>query len=576
LEDPLLGHLFRSLLLLPWMVRAAAAQPTAPTSVAVPADPAAQAGPASAIDEARVREVVDREVARILNERAVKQAAEQAAREAAAPESRPSVQGNLRGASGFVDVRLAFTLTNENLFASPGETTPSVPGWRFGRPNSLGTLFFDNYDTRFSGYETLSHAVLYRNYRKGHLEVESALVLRIDEISERQIDLSDAGSYLLTSWWKDPKHDDPRRVSFTVFPVSSDRFRLGYSYRLSWGGNEEYRRSRSAVPGVKLQFDGGSYYAFAGAKSAVLVNPSTGNEESVFAALGGAGIDLTRNLRLEANGGYFDRGNNEQVDVNRKPVRLYGASLQIAFHDGIPVQSSIDYKLYKNDGERIGQLFKRQSYPGGLSWLAMSEGTVLGQSLKDPERDGARTTQYGAAADLNIRMLVHRYRIRWDAQFRDLAYILHSEPGAPAYSDFPEASTAASNWFAAAGIDRNWDDRLTIGLVVGVERPATLTTAIAVPADPGATQESTSVIRDNGQETSITVLPAGESVRKQVAVKLSGQLDFGDIYAALVDIYYSRDRNQTRLVRVGPDDAPDSQFGEFNQLGVNVTLQARF
>ena len=54
-----------------------------------------------------------------------------------------------------MDTRLSFTLTNENVLVKPGETIPSVPGWRFGTPrqapNSLGVLFFDNYDTRYSG-----------------------------------------------------------------------------------------------------------------------------------------------------------------------------------------------------------------------------------------------------------------------------------------------------------------------------------------------------------------------------------------------------------------------------------------
>lgn len=584
----MLRHLTRSLSLLLLVPSVAAAQPTPPAAGAA-AQPAPAPAPAPApvapvaevpavppLDEARVRELVDREVARILAERAVKEEAEKAAREAAAAPAAAPPQGNMRGASGFMDARLAFTLTNENVLAEPGETIPSVPGWRFGRPNSLGTLFFDNYDTRFSGYETLSHAVLYRNYRKGNLEVEGALVFRINEITERQIDLSDAGSYILTSWWKDPKHEDPTRVSLTVFPVSADRFRLGYSYRLSWGGNEEYRRSRRAIPGLKLQVDTGKQYAFIGAKSTVVLNPKTAEEESVFALLGGAGVDVTPKVRVEVNGGFFDRGNNELEDVNDQTVQLYGISAQVAVHDGMPVQSSIDYKLYKNDGERIGQLFKKQAYSGGLSWLAMAEGTVLGQTLKDPEKSGSTKAQLGFAADLNVRLLYDRYRIRFDGQVRDLAYILHSTPSLPTYSDFPSAYEKEANLFVAAGVDRNWGDRLTVGAVVGLELPATLTTPSGIPGDTTASGKSTAVIRNNGQQTVITVLPAGETAVPQVAFKLSGQLDFGDIYAALVDVYYSYDGNQTRLRRNGPEGLFEYEFGEFNQLGMNLTLQAKF
>jgi hypothetical protein len=577
----LLRHLIRAFSVLLLVSSGALAQPAPPQTPApqptapAPAPADAVAAPAPALDETKVRELVDREVARILSERAVKEAADKAAKDAAAPATSGGT-GNIRGASGFVDARLAFTLTNENVLAKPGETIPSVPGWRFGRPNSLGTLFFDNYDTRFSGYETLSHAVLYRNYRKGNLEVEGALVFRINEITERQIDLSDAGSYILTSWWKDPKHEDPKRVSLTVFPVSADRFRLGYSYRLSWGGNDEYRRSRRAIPGLKVQFDDANRYAFIGAKSTVVLNPATAEEESVFALLGGAGVDVTPKVRVEVNGGYFDRGNNELEDVNTETVQLFGGSAQVAVHDGMPVQSSIDYKLYKNDGERIGQLFKKQTYPGGLSWLAMSEVTLLAQTLKDPEKSGSTTKQLGLAGDLNVRMVFNRFRVRFDGQYRDLAYILHSVPSLPTYSDFPKAYSKDPNLFAAAGIDRNWDDRLTLGVVLGVELPATLKTPAGIPGDTAARGESTAVIRNNGQQTIITVLPAGKSAVPQVALKASGQLDFGDIYAALVDIYYSYDGNQTRLKRNGPEGLFEYEFGEFNQLGFNITLQAKF
>ena len=42
------------------------------------------------------------------------------------------------------------------------------------------------------------------------------------------------------------------------------------------------------------------------------------------------------------------------------------------------------------------------------------------------------------------------------------------------------------------------------------------------------------------------------------------------------DVYYSYDPNQTRLQRSGPEDTFNYEFGEFNQLGVNLTLQAKF
>ncbi len=562
---------------------AALAQP-APAPVPAPApapDPVAPAG----LTEADVRVIAEQAAAdAVAAERA--RVAAQTAAEAEAAAAVPAVEDAkaadaaggdyLTGSQGFTDIRLNFTLTNENILAKPGETIPSVPGWRFGRPSSLGTLFFDNYDTRFSGYETLSHAIMYRNYRKDHLEVEGAFVMRMNEISERRIDLSDAGSYILVSWWKDATRKDPTRLTLTTFPVSSDRLRLGYSYRLSWGGNEEYRRSAQAVPGMKLQYDTGTAYAFVGAKSAVLLDTSTAEQVAKLAFLAGAGVDLSPMLRVELNGGLFNRGSNELEDVNTQDVQLFGASAQVALHDGMPVSSSVDYKLYKYDPERIGRVFQKAKYPGGVSWLAMAEATYLGQTLKDPEKSGTTKIQSGLAGDLNVRVMMDRLRLRLDLQYRDLAFVLHSVPSLPTYSDFPKEYDITPNFFAAVGVDQNFQDRLTLGAVVGVEVPATLTSPTGIPGDTTMTGNSTAVIRNNGQQTLITILPAGESVAPQLAFKLTGQLDFGDIYAAVLDVYFSYDQNQTRLVRSGPDDLFRYEFGEFNQLGTNLTLQAKF
>jgi len=547
--------------------------PTTPTTDA--AAPAAD----PVIDEAKIREIVDREVARVLAERGAQEAAAQAAREAEAKEAEEAKKpGDVSGASGFTDTRLAFTLTNENILAKPGETIPSVPGWRFGTPNGLGVLFFDNYDTRFSGFETLSHAIMYRNYTSGHLEAEGALLLRINELSENVISLSDAGTYIQISNWKDPTHKDPTRITLTAFPVSADRFRLGYSYRLSWGGNPEYRRARSSTPGFKLQYTGRGGYAFVGAKSAVLVDPNDGEQKSALAGLAGGGINPHPNVRFEVNGGYFDRGYNELPDVQDQKVQLFGASAQLSVFKGMAVRSSVDYLLYKYNNEQIAQLFTPEKYPGGVSWLAQTEFTALGQTLKDPERTGSTKVQMGFAGDLNVRLKINRTRLRLDLSYRDLAFILHSQPSQPSFSDFPSVYTIKPNYFAAVGADHNWGDWLTLGLVAGVERPATLTSPKGIPgAETNGT--STAVFRNNNVSTLISILPAGEEAVPQFALKANAKIDFGKMFSTLLEVFYSYDGNQSTYER-GCDDPEvcefEYRFGNFNQLGVNATVQARF
>jgi hypothetical protein len=552
----------------------ASAQPTGP--VPAPTDPPPPAE--SSVDDAKIREIVDREIARVLTERAAKDAADKAAKEAVEKETAaPEKAGDVTGASGFFDTRLAFTITNENILAKPGETIPSVPGWRFGTPNSAGVLFFDNYDTRFSGFETMSHATLYRSYSRGHLQAEGAFVLRINELSENNISLSDAGTYLTITNWKDPTHKDPTRISLTAFPVSADRFRLGYSYRLSWGGNPEYKRARSSTPGVKLQYDFEKGYAFVGAKSGVIVDPNDGEQKAALAGLIGGGIDPHPMVRFEVNGGYFDRGYNELQDVQSEKVQLFGASAQLTLYKNMPLRSSVDFRLYKNNNEQISGLFNPEKYPGGLGWLAQAEFTVMGQTLKDPEATGSTKIQTGYAGDLNVRVKYNRVRLRLDLSFRDLAFILHSQPSLPPYSDFPSVYTIAPNFFGAVGVDRNWDDWLTLGVIAGVERPATLTSPKGVPGDT-TMSSSTAVIRNNNIDTLITILPAGEEAAPQIALKGTSKIDFAKMFSALLEVFYSYDPNQSRYARCADPDvcAFEYQFGEFNQLGVNATLQARF
>jgi hypothetical protein len=558
-----------------------AQQPGDPPAAALP-----PAQPQPQIDEARIRELVDREIARVLTERAAQEAAERAAKEAAEKEA-PQPQekeSDLTGESGFMDTRLAFTLTNENILAEPGETVPSVPGWRFGVPNSLGVLFFDNYDTRFSGFETLSHVSAYRSYSRGHLQAEGAFVLRIQELSETDIALADAGTYLVITNWKDPAHKDPTRISLTAFPVSSDRFRLGYSYRLSWGGTPEFSLSRPrqgrdrSTPGIKLQYDTKNLYAFVGAKSALVVDPRDNEPKAVLAGLAGAGYDPHPNVRIEVNGGVFDRGHNVLQDVEGEKVVLAGGSAQVSVFKGMPVRSSVDYKLYKYNGERVTQLFSPEKYPGGVSWLAQAELTAMTQTLKDPENTGSTKRQFGMAGDLNFRMKIDRYRLRLDLSYRDLAFILHSQPSFPPYSDFPEAYTVEPNYFAAVGVDRNWSDWVTLGLITGIERPATVTSPKGIPGVQ-TLGTSTAVIRNNNIDTLITILPAGEEAVPQFAVKGSAKLDFARIFSAVFELFYSYDGNQTRYRAAcdDPDQCPlEFRFGEFNQLGFNATLQARF
>ena len=506
-------------------------------------------------------------------------------------------------AGDFVDTRLNFTLTDEDMLVKPNETVPSVPGLRFGIPNSLGIMFFDNWDTRYSGYENLSHLVLYKNVDRGPWQAEAALVLRFNEFTDVNLSTIDDGSYIKITRWMDPEAKKYDNLSLTVFPMNADRLRLGYSYKISWGGspvffkfNPDLPQGSSAfvqntnpAPGARLQWAGDRYYVWAGAKSSVLLNRATAQQESVWAGLGGLGVDVTPMLRIEGNGGVFDRGANQKQDVLGKAVTLYGASGQIAVHKGMPVTSSTDYALYKNDPTSVTPLFHAEEYPGGLAWLVMAEGTVAAQTLQDADNPQSTKNQQAEAADLNVRVKWNHTRMRMDAAFRSLEFVLLNVPSFVPYQDFPNKATVQPDLLFAIGADQNFARLgLTVGATFGVDQPATFTpppgqplppeVSGTTPGDMGNTlnTNATVVVRNEGD---FSILPPGQSAVPIYALKFTAREDFNDVFATILDVYWVNDNNRTILQGANgadPNSLPHRAFIEPNQIGFNLTLQARF
>jgi hypothetical protein len=114
---------------------------------------------------------------------------------------------------------------------------------------------------------------------------------------------------------------------------------------------------------------------------------------------------------------------------------------------------------------------------------------------------------------------------------------------------------------------------VTAGVTVGVDIPATLETPSA-SAIPGNMSTSTTLVVRN--ESDRTVLPEGETVAPIIAVKGSAKLDLGEGFAVLGNLFFQYDANVVRYERSDPEAPFHAEFGNFNQLGFDVTLQARF
>src|SRR5687767_8326156 len=97
----------------------------------------------------------------------------------------------------FIDTRLSFVFADDNVLAKSGETTPNSPNARFGAGNQ-NNQFYDNFNTRFSGFESLSNVVLYKRapaFFEG-LTTEAALTLLVLERPNGGVVIQDNSSYI--------------------------------------------------------------------------------------------------------------------------------------------------------------------------------------------------------------------------------------------------------------------------------------------------------------------------------------------------------------------------------------------
>ncbi len=479
-------------------------------------------------------------------------------------------------AGDFVDTRLTFVFSDEDVLHGAGETIPSSPAARFSA-NRNSTLFFDNYDTKFTGFETLSNLVLYKR-DESHLKnliTEAALALNLLVAGPDSIRFQDASSYVRLTY-RPAGWGQYEGLSFTGFPISADRFRLGYSYRLSWAGNRIFIRAPGDVPnsGFKLQLTRGPVYVFVGAKATLLGDDETGERETNYGGLAGAGWDITQNLRWEAGGGLFQRGTNPYVEGDE--VTAGGVSTQLSWHVGIPIGTSIDFRLYKNDPEVYQRFFQPEIYPGGFSYILSAEATYLTQNLQDADEFGSTRRQEATAGDLQAKFKIDKTRLHFTASYRSLEYVLFNVPSLEPYRNLPEDAEIDPEFFVAVGGDYFIESlRLTPGLVAGVQMPAAVTTGLELGSNPPPTLQGrrTVVVRDEGFRE---ILPPGEEARPIYSVKGSARMDLSDSMQAAGEVYYTYDQNRSTIVGNPGGNQNVRVYNDFDQLGFNLLLQARF
>lgn len=502
--------------------------------------------------------------------------------------------------SDFVDSRLTWTFGDDDVTRATGDALPLSPKPGVGDRQQY-RLFSDNLNSRFGGRENLTHLVLYKKM-PGYIEnvdTEAALVLRIDmsQLAARKQDVNapfyDSGSYLRVQY-KTGKTADGKRptgVDITLFPLDTDRFRLGYLYAISWGGtaasiNESiFPRLQGTAPGAKLQYTGSSWYGFLGFKTATITQVKaktsgtgesnadvTNIQETNYGLLAGGGADLGEMLRADAGGGYFEQGTFQDAALIGKRVYTMGASARLVAHQGMPVPASVDFQLYRNDPSAPMVVFRPEEYrPGHTSWAVALEGSRLMQNLADFDRPGSTKLQPATAAALTGTVKSGYLRVQASAIYRDVSFVVKNQPGFIPFTSLPKgAKTQAEEFFAVAFDYHIPDLHLTPLASAGVQLPATFGSSFDAG---GAEIERVQVVRAQGN---VSNLPYNKKRVQIIQARAGVKWDLSDLMSTMLWVQVIQDNNATRI-----EQAPDGStylrvFQSPTSFGFGVMGQARF
>ena len=478
-------------------------------------------------------------------------------------------------AGEFLDVWVTTAFEDTNINAGPGDYSPSANFVMRGN-----RTFFENYEARYSDDISQSHLVLYR-HDDGFAEgwsTEAAMVIQFnpflnpDQTSDG-VDITDDGSYVRVI--RELQGDD-HSLSLTGYAVDASRFRLGYSYDLSYGGKEMMARPVWAMPGARLQWQRGGTYAFLGAKSAInaMIDESwegTRNQ-AYYSFLSGAGMQVG-NMLFEVGAGLFQQGQLENVPDASSPlygrmISAYGLSGQVGWRssDDIDFIQSGELRLYRNAPEYMRDTYISHGSHDGFGMLVQAEANLLGHDLLDADADNATIIETAMAGDIQTVFLLDNTEINIDFVYKDLPYILFNIPGLTSGVSLPEDMVTTPQLYWRAKVSHylpEWNFAPSFG--VGLMQPASYTTADGTYVQYSE-RDKEGVPADRDAATNILAAVAG------------GQLDISNSMVAVGELLYTIDNNLSKveegpdgnLIRVAESDAVR------NALGFNLMLRARF
>jgi len=497
-------------------------------------------------------------------------------------------------AGDFLDTRISFTLGDDNFLKSAGQQIPDSPLLGIGDREGY-ELPFDNLDLATTGRENELHLVLYKKMA-GILpglttEVAAALEINMAELG-RASAFADDSSYIRLSYAIDRARTGSKYLDLVLFPLSGDRFRVGYLYDLTWGGADMFPRRRGITPALKLGANFGKVYAWAGMKAVLAqtelsesaneqgTKETTSEAETLYSALAGVGTEPVPGLSIDLSGGYVQQAQNPVKDVAGKLVTATGFSARVAYGRGLKVGLSSDLRLLRNDPEFLEQLGQKPSYNpgGGLAWRIALEGNAIAQVLADPDRFAATKRQWASAAALDVRMQLNYLRMNLTAVYRSLEFSLLNTPSLTPYLGFPADAIVQPQIFTAISADYYFPRvGLNPGFQAGVELPGAVKTELYASevgsnAPPTLIGDHTMLIRSTGERV---LLPENKGRMPAFSFRLNARWYASDILTLLAFVLITYDQNTT-ILQLNADLTKTRIFDEPIRFGAGLTAQGRF
>ncbi len=479
-------------------------------------------------------------------------------------------------AGDFMDVWVTSAFEDTNVAAGP-TNDDEAPNFVL-RGNST---FFENYESKYTNDISQSHLVLYRKDQgfNPHIFTEAAMVLRfapyIDgDSSKPGVNIADDGSYVRVGYKFGGKED--HNLSLTGYAVDADRFRLGYSYDLTWGGRDTFVFDPLAAPGARLQYQNGSFYLFGGVKTAIGQFQTADSQytpsQAYYGQLYGIGGEIGSHLRLEGGVGSIQQGQLDSVTDASSPlyhtmITAAGACAQISVRttDKIDYVVSNELKLYRNSPDFVKDSYISHRHLDGTGLLVQAEANALEHNLLDPANTGNTLVEKAFAGDMQALVVHGDTELGVDLVYKDLAFIVFDVPGITSQVGIPTTMQTSPQMYARGQVTHYFEKaHLTPSLGVGYMKPASYNTGSA-----WYVQYDASTVRH---------VPDGHTPADIMSGVAGIQWDISKSVVGVGQLLYTLDNNESVAV-TGTDGSNTYASADAlvrNRLGFNLMLRARF